>query len=326
LASGRDLLGLLREEKITTVTLPPSVLGILLDEDVSREALPDLETVIAAGEACTREIVSTWAPGRKFYNAYGPTETTVCASIKHCDENEPGDPPIGRPIANTQLFVVDRNMQPVPVGIPGELLVGGVGLSRGYLNRPEMTAEKFIPSPFKRREMIMYSGVDDVLYRTGDLVRYRQDGDIEYLGRIDNQVKVRGHRIELGEIEAVIRKHSEIGNVKINEVVVIVREDIPGDQRIVSYLTLSAELDNHEDSGNVIAELKNLLRECLPEFMVPSAYVVLEAMPISPAGKVDRLALGKLPAPEISRQELTVEFVEPRTPIEKELSEIATET
>jgi acyl carrier protein len=245
--------------------------------------------------------------------------------MKLCDENETRDPPIGRPIANTQLYVLDRNLQPVPVGVPGELLVGGVSLSRGYLNRPEITADKFIPSPFKKRESRRHIRVEDLLYRTGDLVRYLPDGDIEYLGRIDNQVKVRGHRIELGEIEAVIRKNSELGDIKITDAVVIVREDVPGDQRIVSYLTVKEKQDRPGDVEIVVSGLKDLLRESLPEYMVPSAYVVLDTMPLSPAGKIDRLALAKLPAPEIGRQELSVEFVEPRTPTEEKLSEIASE-
>jgi amino acid adenylation domain-containing protein len=324
LASGIDLIRLLKREGITTVTLPPSLLSVL-PEEISSESLPDLETVIAAGEACTQEIVSRWAPGRKFYNAYGPTETTVCASIKLCNEKNATDPPIGRPIANTKLYILDKNLQPVPIGVPGELMVGGVSLSRGYLNRPEMTAEKFIPHPFPDRGRGLIKEKNDKLYRTGDLARYRTNGDIEYLGRIDYQVKLRGHRIELGEIETTLRGITDIEDIEIQEAVVLVREDVPGDQRIVAYLTFTTAADQPENHGSVASALRNALSDSLPEYMVPAAYVILDSMPLSPAGKVDRKALAKLPAPEVGRQELTAEFVEPSTPLEEQLSVIVAE-
>jgi amino acid adenylation domain-containing protein len=187
LSSVGELRGVLKEEGVTTVTMPPSVLGVL-----ENGALPELRTVVAAGEACSLELVRRWGvDGREFFNAYGPTETTVCASMYRCDGSEDQAPPVGRPLANMRLYVLDGNQRLVPEGVPGELCVGGVGLAQGYLRRPEMTAEKFIPDAFG-------GGAGGRLYRTGDLVRYRSGGHLEFLGRIDHQVKLRGFRIELG--------------------------------------------------------------------------------------------------------------------------------
>ena len=299
LASGPDLVRLMRREGVTNVTLPPSVLAVLPTEE-----LPELETVISAGEACSAELVARWAPGRDFFNAYGPTETTVCASMCLCDENDPHNPPIGRPIANTQLYILDQNLQPVPVGVPGELHVGGVSLGRGYLNRPELTTDKFIPNPFSNEP-------EARLYKTGDLVRYRVDGNIEFLGRIDHQVKVRGFRIELGEIEAVLGQHPDVQNG-----VVVAREDIPGDKRLVAYVV------PEDETAPSVEELRSFLRQTLPEYMVPSAFVTLEAMPLSPSGKVDRRAL---PAPEGIRPELEREYVAPRNETEEKLAAMCAE-
>ncbi len=299
LASPPELLHLFEEEGITTVTLPPSLLSILPSKD-----LPALRTIIAAGESCPQEIVKRWAPGRRFFNAYGPTETTVCASMYLCNENDPLAPPIGRPLDNAQLFILDAHLQPVPVGIPGELLIGGVGLAHGYLNRPELSAEKFIRNPFSPHS-------DQRLYKTGDLARYLPDGNVEFLGRIDNQVKVRGFRIELGEIEAALRLHPSI-----RETAVLAREDVPGDRRLVAYFV--------SEDGIVpgSAELRSFLRENLPEYMLPSAFVSLEAFPQTPSGKVDRKAL---PAPDQSRPALAIVYVPPRTPVEETLAAICEE-
>jgi amino acid adenylation domain-containing protein len=234
------LLQLLREQAITTVTLPPVVLANL---SAVEEPLPALQTIIVAGENCSANLVARWSPGRRFFNAYGPTETTVCATIAECtDGNQP--PPIGRPIANTQVYILDDQLQPVPVGVEGELYIGGVGLARGYLNRPELTAEKFIPNPFS----------DDPnarLYRSGDLVRYRTDGNLEFLGRIDQQVKIRGFRIELGEIEAVLRQDSTV-----RDAVVIAYEDKSGgDKRLIAYIV-----------SNLLPERLPIRTTCLVEF------------------------------------------------------------
>jgi amino acid adenylation domain-containing protein len=309
LASGPGLLGTLREQAITIVTLPPSMLAALPEEP-----LPDLHTIITAGEKCPGALAGLWANGRRFFNAYGPTETTVCASMHEVGGDEvaarqrtgdpPNSPPIGRPITNFQIYVLDAHLRPAPVGIPGELYIGGVGLARGYLNRPDLTAERFIPHPFSER-------AGSRLYKSGDLVRRLRDGNLEYLGRLDHQVKVRGFRIELGEIEAVLRRRPDL-----RDVVVLVREDTPGDQRLVAYLAPEPDLSPN------INELRNLLRERLPDYMTPSAFVTLQSFPLTPNGKVDRRAL---PKPEYARSDLGVEFVAPRTPMEEQLAEIWTQ-
>jgi amino acid adenylation domain-containing protein len=306
LASMEGLHRLLEEQRITTVTLPPSVLARL-----SAEELPELKTVIAAGESCPVAVVKRWAPGRRFFNAYGPTETTVCASLARCDESAEGNPPIGRPIANTEVYVLDKRLQPVPIGVPGELHIGGVTLAREYLNRPELTAEKFIrlriaDGGSRIEEAESHSGLR--WYKTGDLVRYRPDGNVEFLGRIDHQVKIRGFRVELGEIETVLSRQPGVA-----EAVVVAREDEEGDKQLVAYVVTAEEA---ELNG---AEVRSALRQQLPEYMVPVAFVQLEAMPLAPSGKVDRAAL---PAPSGMRSKLAREYLAPRTETERKLAEI----
>ena len=207
--------------------------------------------------------------------------------------------PIGRPIANTQIYILDPYLNPVPIGVPGELYVGGVSLGRGYLNRPELTQAKFIPNPFS-------SNLSDRLYKTGDLARYLSDGNIEFLGRIDHQVKVRGFRIELGEIEAVLNTHPQI-----QQAVVIAREELPGNKRLVAYVV-------SEDESLTTNQLREFLKQKLPEYMVPSAFVTLDSLPLTPNGKVDRKAL---PAPDgdFAREQ---EYVAPRTPSEQIIANI----
>jgi amino acid adenylation domain-containing protein len=297
LASTLDLMKLLQDEQVTNVTLPPSVLKVMPSAD-----LPHLRTVVSAGEACNEELVKQWAPGREFFNAYGPTETTVCASFYLCSEEDDGPPPIGKPLANASLYVLDGNMQPVPVGVPGELHVGGVSLARGYLNRPEMTFARFVKDPFS----------DDPagrLYKTGDLVRYRPDGNVEFLGRIDHQVKVHGFRIELGEVEEALRRHEDL-----QDMVVVARDDPAGGNRLVAFLVSASE------EPPTIGQLRSFLSETLPDYMVPSVFVYLDALPLTPNGKVDRKAL-----PEVSgeRPELTREYVAPRNEMEAQLAEMA---
>jgi len=304
LASGDALAALLRAQRVTTVTLPPSMLAVMPDAD-----LPDLETIVAAGEACPAELVQRWGQGRQFVNAYGPTETTVCASMYECDPAEESNPPIGRPIDNFQLYVLDANLQPVPVGVPGELCVGGVGLAQGYLNRPEMTAQKFISNPFVAHSAL--STQHSLLYRTGDLVRYRTDGNLEFLGRIDHQVKVRGFRIELGEIEAALEQHPDVQSTAV-----LAREDTPGDKRLVGYVVPKP------DRTLEINDLRSALRARLPEYMTPLHWVILEQMPLTPSNKIDRKAL---PAPDISRDNLAREYVAPRNATEEKLCAIAME-
>jgi amino acid adenylation domain-containing protein len=293
LMPGPALIGLLREEAITTVTLPPSVLAVLPPEE-----FPALQTIIVAGEACPPDLVKRWAKERQFFNAYGPTEATVCATVALCSDGSQ-KPPIGRPIANTQIYILDTQNQPVPIGVPGELHIAGAGLARGYLNRPELTEQKFIPSPFSDDK-------SDRLYKTGDFARYLPNGNIEYLGRIDNQVKVRGFRIELGEIEAALGQHPDV-----REVAVICREDTPGSKRLVAYVVPAGK---RADTSS----LRSFLKAKLPDYMIPAAFVMLDALPLTPNGKVDRRAL---PAPE-KRSELEYPKVAPCTPIEEMLASI----
>jgi amino acid adenylation domain-containing protein len=287
---GADLVRLLQEQAVSVVTLPPSVLAVMPSEE-----FPALRTVISAGEPCTAEIASRWGQGRRFINAYGPTESTVCASLAVCLEGK-GRPSIGRPIANTQIYILDRHLQPVPIGVPGELHIGGIGLARGYHNRPELTAEKFIAHPFS-------TDPGSRIYKTGDLARYLPDGAIEYLGRLDHQVKLRGFRIELGEIESVLSQQADVKSC-----IVVLREDKAGDKRLVAYYVGVAGLET--------APLRERLRARLPEFMVPSAFVALEAFPLNPNGKVDRKAL---PAPQAPP---AASFAAPESKLERSISAI----
>jgi amino acid adenylation domain-containing protein len=219
LMPGAELSRVLREGQITTVTLPPSVLAVQ-----EQEGSVHLQTLISAGEACTAEIVERWVRGKRFLNAYGPTEVTVCASIGECEGGSNRKPTIGRPIANTQLYILDREMEPLPVGGRGELYIAGVGLARGYWGKPELTAERFIPSVFSQEG-------GERIYQTGDVVRYLSDGQIEFVGRVDEQVKVRGYRIELGEIEKVLSDQPEV-----RQAAVVAREDGPSQKQLVAYV------------------------------------------------------------------------------------------
>ncbi|MEH2095022.1 condensation domain-containing protein, partial [Nostoc sp.] len=244
------------------------------------------------------------------HNLYGPTEACIDATFWNCQrEIYPQVVPIGRPISNTQIYILDQNLQPVPVGVPGELHIGGAGLAKGYLNLPELTQEKFIPNPFQGSRGAGEQGSRgrERLYKTGDLARYLPDGNIEYLGRIDNQVKIRGFRIELGEIEAALSQHSDVQTS-----VVIVREDIPGNKRLVAYIVPQPQITA------TVSVLRSFLKEKLPEYMVPSAIVTLESLPLTPNGKIDRHAL---PEPE-ARTGIESSLVAPRTPIEEKLAQI----
>ncbi len=285
---GPDLLRTLREEAVSVLTVPPSVLAALPYAD-----LPALGTIVVAGEACSADLVDRWSRGRHFWNAYGPTEATVCATMGECFAGR-GKPSIGRPIANARVFVLDARLGPAPIGVPGEICVGGVGLARGYLGRAALTAEKFVPSPFAAGER---------LYRTGDLGRWSRDGTLEFLGRIDDQVKLRGFRIELGEIDAVLRRHPGVADA-----VTLVRGD-----RLVAYLVDAADPPSAND-------LLAWLRQGLPEHMVPAAIVRLAAMPLTPSGKVDRRAL---PAPDFHAPEHT--YVAPEGAVEEAICAVFAE-
>jgi amino acid adenylation domain-containing protein/non-ribosomal peptide synthase protein (TIGR01720 family) len=292
---GPGLLRLLREHGIGQATLPPSVLTATPVAE-----LPDLRSVVVAGEACPAELVAGWAPGRRLWNAYGPTEATVWATAFECRDGG-GRPPIGRPIPNARIVVADRDLRPQPIGVAGELLIGGEGLARGYLRQPELTAERFVPDPFDGAR-------GGRLYRSGDLVRLLAEGNLEFLGRIDHQVKVRGFRIELGEIEAALGEHPGV-----REAVVSSREDSPGEPRLVAYVVGKSE------PPPSASELREFLRRLLPDHMVPAAFVHLRELPLTPNRKVDRRAL---PAPEAVRSGLERSFVAPRSAVERELAAI----
>jgi acyl-coenzyme A synthetase/AMP-(fatty) acid ligase/acyl carrier protein len=254
---------------------------------------------------------SSRLPDCRLYNQYGPTEAHVVTafSLEGTPDEWSALPPIGRPIANTQIHLLDQHLQPVPIGVPGELYIGGDGLARGYLRRPALTAERFVPNPFGGRPGTR-------LYRTGDVARYLPDGNIEFLGRADSQVKVRGFRIELGEIETVLEQHPAV-----RQCVALAREDTPGDsspvlgtgRRLVAYVVPK------QMPGPTLSELRSFLKEKLPQYMLPSAFVFLDTLPLTPSGKVDRAAL---PAPDQIRPELEKTFVAPRTPVEIMLAEI----
>lgn len=294
------LVRLIEERGVTDIHFVPAMLAVFLEEKDLAARCRTLRRVTCSGEALPAELAArffeTFSDGVELLNLYGPTEAAVEVTHYRC---HPGDAvvPIGKPIANTQTYVLDRRGQPAPIGVPGELLLGGANVARGYLDRHELTAEKFIPDPFKGHGR---------LYRTGDLVRYRPDGEIVYLGRMDHQVKIRGFRIELEEIETLLNAHPAV-----RESVVLAREDRPGDRRLAAYLV--AELPGPE----LAAELRSYLRAKLPEYMAPAAFVCLDALPVNANGKVDRRAL---PAPEYTAP--ATDFALPRTELERTLAQL----
>ncbi|NCQ81115.1 MAG: amino acid adenylation domain-containing protein, partial [Microcystis aeruginosa W13-15] len=250
---------------LSLVKITPAHLELLNQQLSPREAASRTMAFIIGGENLLGENIAFWqefAPETLLVNEYGPTETVVGCCIYQVPMGKyiSGSIPIGRPIANTQLYILDQNLQPVPIGIPGELYIGGAGLARGYLNRPELTQEKFIPNPFDNSKV---KNQKSKLYKTGDLCRYLPDGNIEYLGRIDNQVKIRGFRIELGEIEAVLTQYPQVQSS-----VIIAREDTPGNKRLVAYIVPEKEATPTPN------EMRQCLKEKLPEYMIPSAFVI----------------------------------------------------
>ncbi len=301
LRPGQPLLDTLARHAVTHATLPGAVVAGW-DQDSVAASL----TLIVAGDAFPSAVARQLARKHRLFNAYGPTETTVCASFHRCTPDEGDSVPIGRPIANTRLYVLDRNGKPAPLGVAGEIHIGGAAVARGYLFRPELTAERFIADPF--------GTAGALLYRTGDLGRWRADGELEYLGRNDHQVKIRGFRIELGEIEARLA-----GAPGVREAVVAARDDgpgaTPGDKRLVAYLLME------EGAELAVNALREHLSALLPAYMVPSAFVTLDAFPLSANGKLDRKAL---PAPG----ELAVAqqaYVAPEGAVEQAVAEVLQE-
>jgi amino acid adenylation domain-containing protein len=297
-ADGARLLELLNTSGANVMQATPATWRLLLD--AGWEPGKMRLKVLCGGEALPGALAGQILKRcGSLWNMYGPTETTIWSTLQRIDAAGQGAAPIGRPIANTQVYAVDANLQPVPAGVAGELLIGGDGVAWGYRNRPALTAEKFVPDPFGR-----VPGAR--LYRTGDLVRCQQDGNIEFLGRIDHQVKVRGFRIELGEIEAVLGAHPAV-----REVVVLAREDVVGDPRLVAYLVADPQ------RVPAASELRRFLQQKLADYMIPSAFVTLDALPRTLNGKIDRRAL---PAPESGRRDLEKECVAPRDALEQQLA------
>jgi amino acid adenylation domain-containing protein len=296
---GPNLTALLDKLEITHLTLPPSALPVLSVEEIHTPHL------IVAGESCSVELAQLWSKGRRFFNAYGPTEGTVCATIYEKIDGTETSLPIGHPIANTQAYILDSRLQMLPVGVVGELHIGGVGIAKGYLNRVELTDKKFIPDPF--------SDVPNArLYKTGDLSKFRPDGNIEFLGRVDDQVKIRGFRIEPGEIEQQLCSHPDIENG------VVISTQSPSNE-----LTLAAYYVTHPEAALTSRDLKNYLENLFPSYMVPSYFVALQELPISPNGKVDRkaLALSNFDEDRVSAEL----FVPPSLSEEKVLASIWTD-
>ncbi|PSB57975.1 non-ribosomal peptide synthetase, partial [Chamaesiphon polymorphus] len=296
------LVDVVSQHQITCLWLTAGLFHLMVDEYL--EALSPVQQLLAGGDVLSVDHVRRFRqryPNCRLIDGYGPTENTTFTCCYEIGQTQLQQTvPIGKPIANTQVYILDPQLQPVPVGVTGELHIGGDGLARGYLNRPELTASKFIPNPFS-------SDKSARLYKTGDLARYLNDGNIEFLGRLDHQVKIRGFRIELGEIEAVISQHPQV-----SQVVAIDREDISGNQQLVAYVIAQ--------SGAEISstEIKDFVKEKIPSYMVPGAVICLDSLPLTPNGKVDRQAL---PQPDMSSMS-SGDFVPPRTHTEAVLAEI----
>ncbi|MHC5705932.1 non-ribosomal peptide synthetase, partial [Streptomyces tirandamycinicus] len=288
LAPGEPLAAYAAEHGVTHATLTPATVAVLPEG----RGLPDGATLVVAGEASTADLVARWSRGRRMVNAYGPTETTVCATMSTPLAGATV-PPIGTPIANFRVYVLDDALRPVPVGVRGELYIAGVGLARGYHGRPGLTAERFVANP--------YGEPGERMYRSGDVARRRADGTLEYLGRADDQVKVRGFRIELGEIESALALHADVA-----QAVAVTRNT-----NLVAYVSPSGARRSSPD------ELRAHLADCLPDHMVPAAIVVLDTLPLTPNGKVDRKAL---PDPATVKADAGSDRAAPRTALEETLA------
>jgi amino acid adenylation domain-containing protein len=293
---GNKLMSLMSAVNATYLQATPATWRLLLA--AGWQGNPDLK-IISTGEALPRDLANQLIDkGASLWNLYGPTETTIWSSGYRIESL---DAPItiGYPLANTQMYILDAQMQPVPVGIAGELHIGGAGIARGYLNRPELTAEKFIPNPFDSTTR---------LYKTGDLARFLPNGQIECLGRIDFQVKVRGFRIEIGEVEATLSEHPAV-----RECAIAAWKNDDSDERLVAYI-----VGVRGDEGTTVGELRTFMKQKVPEFMVPSNFVLMDALPLTANGKVDRKAL---PKPDVAKS-LAESYVAPRTDIERDMADI----
>jgi amino acid adenylation domain-containing protein len=289
---------------IDVLKITPSNLVALLSAPEGQHILPR-KLLITGGEASSWDLVERVKQMGtcKILNHYGPTETTIGSltfpvTESSLDATESATVPIGKPIANTVVYILDGNLKPVPIGVPGEICIGGAGVAAGYLNQPQQTAERFIPNPYSPQ-------ISENLYRTGDLARFLHDGNIEFLGRIDHQLKIRGFRVEPAEIESVLRKHPGV-----QQGLVMAREDQPGDKRLVAYVVPAL------GAAPTSEALRHFLAAQLPDYMIPSAFVMLDSLPLTPNGKIDRRAL---PAPEQARLSGDREVVAARNPIEEKL-------
>jgi amino acid adenylation domain-containing protein len=301
---------IIKDKNISVIHFVPSMLDLYLQTKNTKQENHNhksLRLTIASGEALpfnlTKEHYSKCAS--EIHNLYGPTEASIDVTAYACNLKQyQTSIPIGRPISNTQIYILDSYMNPVPVGVNGEIYIGGAGLARGYLNRPDLTAERFIPNPFGEESLR--------LYRTGDLARYLPDGNIEFLGRIDDQVKIRGFRIELGEIESVLCSH---GN--ISQAVIVVREDEPGHKQLVAYVV------EEEDGSTMTTDLQEFLSKKLPDYMIPAFFVFMDKIPLTSNGKIDKKSF---PSPDLSLRQRKDEYIAPQTDLQKELCSIWSET
>jgi acyl-coenzyme A synthetase/AMP-(fatty) acid ligase len=290
---GKSLEAFADRTRITHLNFPAAALSMM-----PIGSLSTCSNLFIGGDSSTPKMVEQWSKGRRMINSYGLTEATVCSTV--------GDPlsgaivpPIGRPIRNTQVYVLDSGLQPVPIGVIGELYIEGTGLARGYLGHSSLTAERFVACPF--------GPLGTRMYRTGDLVRWRADGMLDFVGRLDDQVKIRGFRIELGEIESVLGLHSAV-----REAIVVVREDLPDDRRLVAYVIAAR-------ASVQVTELQSFVKDRLPVHMHPAAFVFLDAFPRSPNGKLDRKALPPPTDPPLDRHR---SYFAPQTPTEQALANI----
>jgi amino acid adenylation domain-containing protein len=283
--SGIGLVTLLQRSRVEIADLPPSLLAVLPPDEI-----PELRTISTGGERVSGEVSDAWSPGRRFFNVYGPTETSVAVSMMKCERSFPQGPPIGRPIANIQLYILDENGEPSPPGCPGDLYIGGVGVARGYLGHPELTAESFVPNHFSHIP-------GERLYRSGDWCRFLLDGNVEFLGRKDRQIQLRGFRVELNEIEAALRRHP-----CVEEAAVVTDND-----QLAAHVVFKSDSDPN---------IRSFLRTQLPEYMIPRAIVPIDRLPRNISGKLDRAAL---PPINITAEETTDA---PQTPMTVELTRL----